>query len=228
MTNRRDFLQTGAAVSALAMNGLLPAHAVGAAAASSKPPLHEVLYDDRYAEGRLFAATTRQHGVPARALDDGDPTGLWHGGIDLQWRAAAAVVGGITQDGPLLVLQQLARDCGMRMALRVAHRPNADGTLAHLITAPRETIMAARTLGAARLEWPALFAILACRCAAAVGPPETFVLATPGARPALRMDRPDERPSLIHYYTPRRLQEGYGVDIDGPLNSWVLAPVRQA
>lgn len=228
MTNRREFLQTGAAVSALAMNGLLPAHAVAAAAASSKSPLHEVLYDDRYAEGRLFAATTRQHGVPARALDDGDLTGLWYSGIDLQWRSAAAPIAGITQDGPLLALRQLARDCGMRMILRVAHRPNADGTLAHVIAAPRETIGVARTLAAARLEWPALFAILACRCTADVGPPETFTVATPGPPPALRTDRPKEQPSFIHYYTPRRLQEGYGVDIDGPLNSWVLAPVRQA
>jgi hypothetical protein len=116
----------------------------------------------------------------------------------------------------------------MRSILSVEHRSNTHDTLTHVVTAPHETIALIRVLGATGLAWPALFAAAACRCVAHAGPPETFVLTTAGPPPALQMDRAANEPSFVHYYAPRRLQQGYGADIDGPLNTWVFAPIRQA
>ena len=126
MPNRREFLQTGAAVSAVALNGVLArsAHAVGG---RSFVAPQRAVYDDRYPEGRRFAAVLAMQGVAVQALDDGDVTRLYTE-LDAVWRRERVAVAGLTQFGPLLVIERLAAE----HRVRVEHRVAADGTLTHV------------------------------------------------------------------------------------------------
>jgi hypothetical protein len=123
MPNRREFLQTSAALSAVAMNGLLLREAAAMRAVRNFAGLHTVVYDDRYAEAREFAAFSAEQSVAIRALDAGDVTRLYEE-FDLLWRSRPLAIGGITQFGPMLVLEQLGSERGLRTALRVEHRPH--------------------------------------------------------------------------------------------------------
>lgn len=131
MPNRREFLQTGAVVSAIAANGVLipAADAVGAQPAIA---LERAIYDDRYAEGRRFAAVVSAQAVATRALDDGDITRFWYEELEPLWRRGLVAIAGLTQFGPLFVAERLAAERGMRIALRVEHRVLPDGTLTHV------------------------------------------------------------------------------------------------
>lgn len=225
MPNRREFLQTGAAVSAFAVNGLLAhsAHAVSAARAGIRP--HKAIYDDRYAEGHEFAATIGATGVPTRALDSGDITRFWYEELDLKWRTEPVAIAGFTQFGPLFCVETLAAERRMRVALRVEHGIGPGGMLVHEITASGETVALAERLAAEGLAWPTLMAVLASRYAADSAPPIKAKLSTPGSPARLAPSVPDSRESpIIHYYTPRAEQQGYGIAHDGPLYSWLVAP----
>ena len=139
MPNRREFLQTGAAVSAIAANGVISG-AEGAARDARSSGLRRAIYDDRYVEGRWFAAVIGEHGVPTRALDGGDITRFWYDELDPLLKREARAVAGFTQFGPMFVVEQLALERGMQLALRVEHRTSADGTLRHSFSGPRETL----------------------------------------------------------------------------------------
>ena len=227
MPNRRQFLQTGAAMSALAVHGLVPRGAAAASVTRSGIALHKAIYDNRYAECREFAATVAALGVTVRALEHGDVTDFWYDELDLLWRKERVSIAGATQFGPMFVLERLARERGLRLVLRVEHQPRTDGTIAHVISAPSETIGIATELCAAGLEWPVVMAGLVCRGTTAAPPPlASATLLTAGANPEL-VPGPSgtEASSMVHYYTLRTVQEGYGDPLDGPLYSWVVAPI---
>lgn len=221
MPNRREFLHTGAVMSALAINGL---RAPAAAALGTTPGVapRAAIYDDRYAEGRRFAVALTAAGAAAHALDRGDITRLYNERLDALWRREPVTIAGLTQFGPMLVIEQLAGERRLRLALRVEHRATNDGRLAHHIVGPRAAIESANELCAAGVDWPMAMAVLACRTVAHPSPPASTTLLTPGMLPTLPAAPEDT--SLIHYYTPRSLQQGYGVALDGPLYSWVIAP----
>lgn len=229
MPNRREFLQTSAAVSALAIDGLVPPSAAALGRARSAVPLHKAIFDDRYAEAQRFGAILAAHGVAARALEDGDITRFWYDELDLLWRRERAAIAGMTQFGPLFALEQLAAERGLHVAMRIEHRVESDGTLTHRVTAPDETIaLLEERPPAAGLEWPSVGALAACRCTDSSC--RTVTLRLPGAKPELRpaAATQTETPSVIHYYTPRAVQQGYGDALDGPLYSWVIAPQTPA
>lgn len=120
MPNRREFLQTGAVVSAIAINGVFAGDA-GAIAGRPSLPLRWALYDDRYAEGRSFAAAAAAQGIATRALDAGDITRFWYDELDVLWRREPAAIAGLTQFGPMLVVEQLAAEARMHLTLRGEH-----------------------------------------------------------------------------------------------------------
>jgi hypothetical protein len=223
MPNRREFLQTGAAVSALAIHGLRPPSAAALSAAPVALALHKAIYDDRYDEGRRFAATAGAYGVPLRALDAGDITRFWYGELDPLWRREPVAIAGLTQLGPLFVVEQLAAERRLRVALRVEHRSAVDGSLEHVAEGPSATLARVTELRDAGLEWPELMAVLACLASSDASSATRAKFTTPGPAATLAAAAPTE-PSVIHYYTPHAVQQGYGPALDGPLVSWVAAP----
>ena len=222
MPNRRQFLQTGAAVSAIATNGMI-AGTAGGAPTATRARVSRAIYDDRYAEGRRFAEVIAAHGVPTRALDDGDITRFWYDELDPLWKREPVAIAGFTQFGPMFVVERLALEHGMHVALRVEHCVADAGTLEHVLTGPRETLALAAGFETLHADWPGLIAALACGVAADDSPADHASLATPEPAPELPSAGPPA-PSVIHYYTPLAVQQGYGPALDGPVYSWVVAP----
>ena len=227
MPNRRQFLQTGAAVSAIAANGMISGAKGTARDARSSVP-GRAIYDDRYVEGRRFAEVIGEHGVPTRALDGGDITRFWYDDLDTLWKREAIAVAGFTQFGPMFVVERLALERGMQLALRVEHRTGTDGTLRHSFSGPRETLALAAEFPALHSDWPALIAILACGIGVDGSPPHNVELAATGSALRLSASAAAGAASIIHYYTPIAEQQGYGPALDGPLYSWVVAPRARA
>jgi hypothetical protein len=230
MANRREFLQTGVSVTALppAINALLSGVA-SARAEGDNAVLHKAIFDDRYAEGRAFAAAIGRFGVPLHALRNGDVTDFWYDELDMLWRERPAAIAGSTQFGPLFALERLASERGMRVALRVEHQVRPDGTLAHVMTGAPETLALAERLRVERIDWPLLVAALLTHCRADCRAPVEHTVVMPGEAPALQtasvpLGSPRAPHSVIHYYTPKAIQEGRDVPWDGPLYSWVIAP----
>jgi hypothetical protein len=224
MPNRREFLQTSAVVSAIAANGVL-VHEVEGIGARSAVALDLALYDDRYAEGRRFAAVAGAQGVATRALDNGDITRLWYEELERLLRRELVAIAGFTQFGPMFVVERLAAERGMRIALRIEHRGMPDGTLTHVFEGPRETLALARA--SENSDWPALMAALAWH----VGGDDSAWLTAELAAPDLVSPHlPPSAATLapfVHYYTPQTELQGYGPALDGPLYSWVVAPRAQ-
>jgi hypothetical protein len=188
--------------------------------------VRHAIVDGRYAEARIFAHELGRRRVPAEGLDDGDVTRVYER-LDLCWRSDRFAVGGMTQFGPMLVVEQLARDRGLRVALRIEHALRTDGTLAHTITAAPETIALFDELAPQPMDWPELAAALVARCRASGAKHAGRTLVTRDAAPALTAPAstaPCE--SIIHYYTPHVICEGQAVPRDGPLFTWVVAPAR--
>jgi hypothetical protein len=223
MTNRREFLRTGVSVSSLplALNTLLPVAAT--AGQARHVSVRKAVFDDRYAEGRTFAEAARRLSVPVRALDDGDVTSFWYDELDALWRDRPAAVAGTTQFGPMFVLERLARERGMRVALRVEHCANADGTVTHDISGPTEAIELAEHLQRHGVDWPMLVAVLSTHCPGDGSAMDRRSVTTPGVAPMLatRAASPD---TVVHYYASAAVRDGYGIPWDGPLFSWLLAP----
>lgn len=237
MTNRREFLQTGVSVSVLPLvtHGLLSPAAASALSEDSRANhavLHQATFDDRYAEGRSFAEALGAVGVSARGLRDGDVTDPYQA-LDLLWRGRPAAIAGLTQFGPMFVLERLGRERGLRVALRVEHRVRADGTIAHVMSGAPETLSLAETLRRHGVDWPVLIAALATRCRADCTPPAARTIATSGGEPVLArapdaIGCADAPASVIHYYRQFAIQEGRDIPWDGPLFSWVIAPPARA
>jgi hypothetical protein len=226
MPSRREFLQTGAVMSAMVAHGVVGARAEAIGAAASFA-LGRALYDDRYAEGRRFAAVAGAQGVVTRALDGGDVTSFYHE-LDALWRRAPVAIGGFTQFGPMFVVERFALERGLRLAMRVEHWAATDGSLQHRFLSPAHTLEVAGAADARHSDWPGLMATLAARVGADPSPQRSAVLATSGPPPAqLRPAGGEPAPSLLHYYTPQLEQRGYGPALDGPLYSWVVAPRAQ-
>jgi hypothetical protein len=235
MTSRREFLQASVLASTLplAVKGIVPAHAALAdARTSDRLVLHKAIFDDRYAEGHAFANAMRRLGVRSYALENGDVTKLWYEDLDHLWREGPAAIAGMTQFGPMFVLERFARERGMRVLLRVEHQAHASGTLAHVVTGPPSTLSLLDELRDQDVDWPVLMAVLLADCRANRSTPASRTVRLAGAKPELArrgakagaLHVPE---SVIHYYAGSRIQEGHDVPWDGPLFSWVIAPRRR-
>lgn len=230
MTNRREILQTGMSVPAwpLALNGLLSSNA-SARIAEDSVTVRKVVFDGRYTQGRAFADAVAGLGVPVTTLDEGDVTRIWDE-LDRLWRNTPMAIAGLTQYWPLFALERLASERGLRVVLRIEHEPRADGTLAHIMTGPSETLAMAAHLGRQDVAWPVLTAAVLTHCRADGRGSVERTIVTRADGPTLeRASGPavsslQRAESVIHYYTPQAIQEGRGVARDAPLLSWLIAP----
>lgn len=106
---RRQFMGTGAA----ALAALPAAHWLS----SRQPTPYRALYDERFEDGRRFAADALSRGWITRAIR-GDVTQVWFHELAVRWKRGAAPIAGVTTRESLFVLERLSWDVGMRVTVR--------------------------------------------------------------------------------------------------------------
>ena len=122
MTNRRDVIKGGMAASAIL--GTRPVLAAGQSAKPQVPPanrFHAVLFDRRYADSIAFGEAARRMGQTTHAIS-GDVTAYWYEHLDPLWRKGPVAIAGLTEPGPLFVLERLAWEKGLRVAVKAEHK----------------------------------------------------------------------------------------------------------
>jgi len=115
---RRDFLKGAAIVPAAVAMARWPAMAETIGARRSR--IAAVVYDERYADCRIFAETLAREGAMAVATG-GDAARLWYGALREQSALRDGNVAGMTTDADLVVSRGCSRELNMRMAYEGSH-----------------------------------------------------------------------------------------------------------
>jgi hypothetical protein len=151
VTNRREFLQTAAALSAAPLAGR-------AAFAGGRGPvaLEAVVFDTRHSEARDFGARAGLLGAPLRLIE-GDITDLWQNELLGRWKAAPAAVAGLTERHALFLLERLAWEHGLRVVFEAEHTPDGRGSAVHRVVRTADPRLALE-LGAAGPNWTRVLA----------------------------------------------------------------------
>jgi len=108
---RRQFVGTGAAALVVAA---LPATQP---LSSPLPTPYRAIYDERFEDGRRFAADALSRGWTTRAIR-GDVTQVWFHELAVRWQRGAAPIAGVTTPESLFVLERLSWDVSMRVTVR--------------------------------------------------------------------------------------------------------------
>ncbi len=198
MSNRRDMLKMGVAVTVLPLD----TNAWAAPSADTRwgepVALYKAVYDTRFGASRAFGERMTARGIPTAAMTTGDVTALWFDVFYPQWQKGAAPIAGLTARGPLFCLEELARDHGMRVVFRAQHSPSFDGAVRHEVEGAGVPVEAVRR-GATDGDWVSVVSDVIARY------PRTAVLhasaQTQTARPTVQLPE------------------------DEILYSWVIAPV---
>ena len=120
MTNRRQFIQSGLAISALSITELASMRTAVAGGQGSKPVLENFVYDKRFAEAIAAARVVGGQGIVLREIE-GDLTELWSEHYSAAWRRQPMTLAGVTASDALFVLETLAGDHGMRVVQKTVH-----------------------------------------------------------------------------------------------------------
>lgn len=180
MTDRREFLQAGLAVSILGGTLLTSASASGAHLAGGPVvPLHKVLVDASLPDGIAFGAEVARHGASVHTFSNGDITDFWYNELDLLWRERRAAIAGLTRHGPLFVLERFAWDRGMRVVFRAEHEP-ANAGVRHLLSGPSASLVGVADLLKSGSGWPTAMARGVAQCALGCSPPSELEVASAG------------------------------------------------
>ena len=166
MPSRREFVQTGMTLAALAACALPADGALRSleGGRAKRRRLFKVLFDRTTAEGRSFGAEAFGLGLPVHAVVS-DVGSVWMHEIEPQWRRAPVAIAGLTRGAPLFCLELLARDYGMGLVHRVRHVRDAGGNVRHTSTLNRSLSTDWEvTLAAAGRSWAVAAADLAISC----------------------------------------------------------------
>lgn len=200
MTNRREFLQIGVTATALPLASRA-AQAAGVDLGGDSVPLYTLIYDTRFADSIAFGRRGEQLGFPTAAIT-GDMTRLWYDDLYHRWKRGPAAIAGLTAHGALFCFDELAREQGMRVVFRAAHRPSQAGT-AHEFSGPATMLAEALAVGEMRRgSFGSTMADVVAQC-------------------------PRGRNEITHARTESRAQ----LELDGDdeaLYSWVIAPAVNA
>jgi len=109
MPNRREFLQTGIAVS------LLPLLSRNGFSAAAPRAFDLVVVDQRFPQARDFAQQAREAKLDCVAIQ-GDITDFYFHDLSLRWNRCPTTIAGLSTKAALFCLEMLARDRGMRLA----------------------------------------------------------------------------------------------------------------
>jgi hypothetical protein len=142
MANRRQFIQSGLALSALSYPRL---SAWAATQESRRAPvlrLERFVFDSRFVEAAESAHHAGHHGVRLAELS-GDLMDLWYRDLDLSWKSAPMALAGVTAQAELFVLETFAADHRMRVVYRGEHAAPRAGRVVHRLTGPASVTGAA-------------------------------------------------------------------------------------
>jgi hypothetical protein len=193
MTNRREFIQRGVALSTAPLV-LGPTLGVAAPTARMTPAL--VIFDHQYAESRLFASTLAERGLPTHGIN-GDVTALWYDDLYHRWAEGPSPIVGLTGASSLFCLEQLAWKVERRVVFRAEHHPVGSGSVEHRLTGPEA--LSVSTERRIQESWPSWSA------SAVLGIPATL-------RRGVRFDARAAGPALPE-----------SAPWDEPLVTWVIA-----
>lgn len=132
MTNRREFIQHGVALSA-APFVLGPTSGAAAPTERMWPVL--VVFDHQYVESKLFAATLAASGFQTHGIN-GDVTALWYDDLYHRWAAGPSPIVGLTGASSLFCLEHLAWKVERRVVFRAEHRQLGTNRIEHRVTGP--------------------------------------------------------------------------------------------
>jgi hypothetical protein len=185
MASRREFLQVGVAALALPISARAASKPSAAAQAGESAPakLYKVIYDERHASSRAFAAEVARLGAPVHAIK-GDITDLWFRDLDARWKKQPVAIAGLTEHGALFCLERLSWDHGMRVIYRADHTYRADGYMEHEFSGSERMLREAVDLSSSGPDWSARVASLLTRCPAARAQASKLTVVTPAARQA--------------------------------------------
>ena len=195
--SRRRFMKSGIAVSAAASLAAVPSvsRATSSDPLGLKLPLHLALFDTRFPAAHAFARALAIRGVTLAPFD-GDVTPVWFEQLDPVWRQYPLTVAGLTTEGALFCLEQLAWDNGMRVAYRGIHAASPDGGTDHVLEASvhRSHDVQGRISGAQ--PWPAQVADIIANIDEAVSAFPSDAASRSQATYRTR-SRPDRAPSRL-------------------------------
>jgi hypothetical protein len=185
MASRREFLQVGVAALALPISACAASKPSASALAGESAPakLYKVIYDERHASSRAFAAEVARLGAPVHAIK-GDITDLWFRDLDARWKKQPVAIAGLTEHGALFCLERLSWDHGMRVVYRADHTYRADGYMEHEFSGSERMLREAVDLSSSGPDWSARVASLLTRCPAARAQASKLTVVTPAARQA--------------------------------------------
>ena len=144
MVNRRNVLKLGAA----SVAGVLVGHsgrAIGAARSDSDATLCRAVFDERFEDCLTFAKELGSKGVMTASVR-GDVAKLWYEDLRVRLRQRRVPIVGLTDRMALFCLEELARDVGMKVSIRVDHLIDRNGYVQHDAIGPASLVEAARRL----------------------------------------------------------------------------------
>ena len=159
MLTRREFMQTATAAGAAGVALSSPAlAAIAPEMPAARGIVTRMVVDQRAAMSSAFGATARAAEITVDAFAD-DISPLWRTVLQPAWKAAPTPIAGMTEHGPLFVLERMGWKHDMRATFRAQHSTNAEGVLEHEIQGPAEIVDAlAAALPAAGAEFGGLMA----------------------------------------------------------------------
>ena len=127
---RREFLKSAAIVPACVASSHWSVFAESTADATKLPRISAVVYDERYANCRIFAETLARHGAVALP-SSGDAVRVWYGTLRRHLADDPGFVAGFTTDSDLTVSRECGRELGLRLVYEGSHDSRASNRLTH-------------------------------------------------------------------------------------------------
>lgn len=164
MTSRREFIQMGVAALALPISGRAGLSLAPSALPDAPAPMqfYKVVFDERFAAGRAFAAEAQRLGLPVHSIR-GDVTSLWYDDLYPRWKQGPVAIAGLTQKAPLFCLDLLARDQRMRLAYLGEHVRQPESHVEHALSGSPNVLQQAEGLAESGPEWTSRLAHLMSR-----------------------------------------------------------------
>lgn len=125
---RREFLK-GAAIAPAAVAASRWSVAAEALGARSRR-ISAVVYDERYADCKMFAETLGRQGAVAYSIQ-GDAGRAWYGALREHLAACGGGVAGMTTEADRVVSRECGRELNLRLAYEGSHDGRTPGRLVH-------------------------------------------------------------------------------------------------